>query len=188
MTLARTWGVGLVGLVGQLVTVEADLSAGLPGTAVIGLPDPAIIQSRDRIRAAVLNSGHKWPDRRITLALSPAGLRKSGAGYDIALAIAVLAAAGVVPATAAGDTVLIGELGLDGQVRPVRGVLPALLAARAAGRERAIVPVGNLSEAALATGMSVWGVRNLRDLIGSLKGEVQELVPGVAQVRVGGVS
>ena len=69
MTLARTWGVGLVGLVGQLVTVEADLSAGLPGTAVIGLPDPAIIQSRDRIRAAVLNSGHKWPDRRITLAL-----------------------------------------------------------------------------------------------------------------------
>jgi magnesium chelatase family protein len=75
MTLARTWSVGLAGVTGHLVTVEADLSAGLPGTAVIGLPDPAIIQSRDRIRAAILNSGHKWPDRRITLALSPAGRR-----------------------------------------------------------------------------------------------------------------
>ena len=180
MTLARTWGVGLVGLVGQLVTVEADLSAGLPGTAVIGLPDPAIIQSRDRIRAAVLNSGHKWPDRRITLALSPAGLRKSGAGYDIALAIAVLAAAGVVPATAAGDTVLIGELGLDGAMRPVRGVLPALLAARAAGRTRAVVPLANLSEAALATGMTVWGAPGLADLIASLNGENHSMVRGVA--------
>ena len=110
--------------------------------------DAAVTQARDRIRAAVVNSGQKWPDRRITLALSPAALPKRGAGYDIALAVAVLAAAGVVPPRAAGDTVFIGELGLDGQVRPVRGVLPALLAARAAGRERAIVPVGNLSEAA----------------------------------------
>jgi magnesium chelatase family protein len=188
MALARAWAVALTGVTGHLIAVEADLAAGLPGTTVIGMGDAAVTQARDRIRAAVVNSGQKWPDRRITLALSPAALPKRGAGYDIALAVAVLAAAGVVPPRAAGGTVFIGELGLDGQVRPVRGVLPALLAARAAGRERAIVPVGNLSEAALATGMSVWGVRNLRDLIGSLKGEVQELVPGVAPVRVGGVS
>ena len=83
---------------------------------------------------------------------------------------------------------LIGELGLDGQVRPVRGVLPALLAARAVGRERAIVPVGNLSEAALATGMSVWGVASLADLVASLRGELQALVPGVAPVRLGGAA
>jgi magnesium chelatase family protein len=168
----------LNGIAGHLVAVEADLAAGLPGTTVIGMGDAAVTQARDRIRAAVVNSGHRWPDRRITLALSPAALPKRGAGYDIALAVAVLAAAGVVP-TAAGDTVLIGELGLDGQVRPVRGVLPALLAARAAGRERAIVPVANLAEAALAAGMSVWGVQSLGDLIASLTGEVHRLMPGV---------
>jgi len=180
MTLARTWAVALNGIAGHLIAVEADLAAGLPGTTVIGMGDAAVTQARDRIRAAVMNSGHRWPDRRITLALSPAALPKRGAGYDIALAVAVLAAAGVVPRHAAGDTVLIGELGLDGQVRPVRGVLPALLAARAVGRERAIVPAGNLSEAALATGMVVWGVATLGDLIASLKGEVQALLPGIA--------
>lgn len=180
MALARTWSVGLTGIVGQLVTVEADLAAGLPGTAVIGMPDQAIIQSRDRIRAAIVNSGHKWPDRRITLGLSPAALRKSGAGYDIALAIAVLAAAGTVPISAAGSTVLIGELGLDGTTRPVRGVLPALLAARAAGRLRAIVPLDNLAEAALATGMTVWGAPTLADLIASLRNENHGMIRGVA--------
>ncbi len=180
MTLARTWSVGLTGVTGQLVTVEADLSAGLPGTAVIGMPDPAITQSRDRIRAAILNSGHRWPDRRITLALSPAGLRKSGAGYDIALAVAVLAAAKAVPSAAAGDTVLIGELGLDGAMRPVRGVLPSLLAARAAGRTHAVVPLANLSEAALATGMTVWGAPTLADLVARLKGENHGMIRGIA--------
>ena len=135
MALARAWAVALTGVTGHLIAVEADLAAGLPGTTVIGMGDAAVTQARDRIRAAVVNSGQKWPDRRITLALSPAALPKRGAGYDIALAVAVLAAAGVVPPRAAGGTVFIGELGLDGQVRPVRGVLPALLAARP--------PVGN---------------------------------------------
>ena len=186
MTLARTWAVALTGITGHLVAVEADLAAGLPGTLVIGMGDAAVTQARDRVRAAVMNSGQKWPDRRITLALSPAALPKRGAGYDMALAIAVLAAAGVVPAGAAADSVLIGELGLDGQVRPVRGVLPALLGARAMGRERAIVPAANLAEAALATGMSVWGVASLRDLIASFKGEVQALIPGRGRTAAGG--
>ncbi|MEP6560750.1 MAG: YifB family Mg chelatase-like AAA ATPase [Nakamurella sp.] len=183
MTLARTWAVALSGITGHLVAVEADLAAGLPGTMVIGMGDAAVTQARDRVRAAVMNSGQKWPDRRITLALSPAALPKRGAGYDMALAVAVLAAAGVVPAAAAGACVLIGELGLDGQVRPVRGVLPALLGARAMGLERAIVPAANLAEAALATGMSVWGVATLADLIASFKGDVQALIPGVAAQR-----
>ena len=90
-------------MAGHLIAVEADLAAGLPGTTVIGMGDAAVTQARDRIRAAVVNSGQKWPDRRITLALSPAALPKRGAGYDIALAVAVLAAAGVVPAQAAGE-------------------------------------------------------------------------------------
>ena len=102
MALARAWAVALTGVTGHLIAVEADLAAGLPGTTVIGMGDAAVTQARDRIRAAVVNSGQKWPDRRITLALSPAALPKRGAGYDIALAVAVLAAAGVVPPRAAG--------------------------------------------------------------------------------------
>jgi len=176
MALARTWAVALSGIAGHLVAVEADLAAGLPGTTVIGMGDAAVTQARDRVRAAVLNSGQKWPDRRITLALSPAALPKRGAGYDIALAVAVLAAAGSVPAGGAGEAVLVGELGLDGAVRPVRGVLPSLLAARAAGRVRAVVPAGNVAEAALATGVRVYGVRCLADLIAWLRGEGNDLV------------
>ena len=176
MALARTWAVALSGVSGSVIAVEADLAAGLPGTTVIGLGDAAVTQARDRVRAAVLNSGCSWPDRRITLALSPAGLPKRGAGFDLALAVAVLAAAGVIPVERAGEAVLVGELGLDGQVRPVRGVLPCLLAATAAGHTRAVVPVDNLAEAGLATGMTATGVRTLRDLVAHLRGEDDRLV------------
>ncbi|GGL90454.1 YifB family Mg chelatase-like AAA ATPase [Nakamurella endophytica] len=181
MALARTWSVALSGVTGQLVAVEADLAPGLPGTTVIGLGDAAVVQARDRVRAAVLNSGHKWPEKRITVALSPAGVPKRGAGYDLAMAVALLAAAGVVGPQALGETVLLGELGLDGSVRPVRGVLPSLLVARTAGRTAAVVPHGNLSEAALATGMQVRGVDTLRDLVDHLRGAAPGLsVPGPA--------
>ncbi len=125
MPVARSYAVGLVGLDGHVVEVEADLAQGLPGLTVIGLPDAALAEARDRVRAAVVNSGQPWPQRRITLALSPASLPKRGSGFDLALAAAVLAAQGVVPADALADRVLLGELGLDGHVRPVRGVLPA---------------------------------------------------------------
>jgi magnesium chelatase family protein len=175
MSLARTWSVALDGVTGHLVQVEAHLAGGLPGTTVIGLGDAAVYQARDRVRAAVMNSGQKWPDLRITLALSPAALPKKGAGFDLALAVAVLEAAGVVPEGRAGDTVLIGELGLDGGIRQVRGVLPLLLAARASGRTRAIVPLANLTEAALS-GLDVHGVAELSDLLASLNGQPERLV------------
>lgn len=178
MALARAWAVSLAGVTGQLVAVEADLAPGLPGTSVIGLGDVAVLQARDRVRAAVQNSGQKWPEKRITLALSPAAMPKRGAGYDLALAVALLAAAGVIPAAAAGGPVLIGELGLDGAVRPVRGVLPSLLVARAAGRRSAIVPVANLPEASLAEGVWVRGVARLVDLVEHLRGEPGRLVEG----------
>lgn len=176
MALARTWAVALAGVAGQLITVEADLANGLPGTTVIGLGDVAVTQARDRVRSAILNTGQKWPDKRITLALSPAALPKRGAAFDLALAIAVLAAAQSVPAQAAGETVLLGELGLDGRVHPIRGTLPSLLAVRAAGRTSAIVPLANLAEAALADGVRVRGVRHLADLVGYLNGESNFLV------------
>src|SRR5690349_19853782 len=122
MPIARAWSVALIGVDGHVVEVEADLAQGLPGLAVIGLPDAALAEARDRIRAAIVNSGEAWPQRRITLALSPAALPKRGSSFDLAMAGAVLAANAAVPADALAGRVLLGELGLDGRVRPVRGV------------------------------------------------------------------
>jgi magnesium chelatase family protein len=170
MALARAYAVGLVGLDGHLVEVEADLALGLPGLTVIGLPDAALAEARDRIRAAIVNSGEAWPQKRITLALSPASLPKRGSGFDLALAAAVLAANGVVPATALLGRVLLGELGLDGQVRPVRGVLPAVVTAARAGVERAVVPLANLPEARLLPEMEARGVGSLKELVALLRG------------------
>src|SRR5450759_1150001 len=158
MPLARTLAVALVGVEGRLVEVEADLAQGLPGLTLIGLPDTSLQEARDRIRAAIVNSGESWPQRRITLGLSPASLPKRGSSVDRAMAIAVLAAAGVVPTALLADTVLVGELGLDGRVRPVRGVLPAVLAAAAADVRRVVVASANAAEAALVPDVRVVAV------------------------------
>ncbi|MBJ7451019.1 MAG: ATP-binding protein, partial [Blastococcus sp.] len=149
MTLARTWSVGLVGVRGALVEVELDIAQGLPGVALVGLPDAVVRQSVDRVRAAVVNTGGEFPARRITIGLSPASMPKQGSGFDLALAVAVLAAAGTVPALSIDRLVLLGELGLDGSVRPIRGVLPAVLAAARAGHGQVVVPAANADEAAL---------------------------------------
>ena len=140
MGLARTWSVALHGVAGHLVEIESDVGGGLPGIHLVGLPDAALHEAKDRVKAAVVNSGWPWPNERIVLALSPAMLRKAGSGFDLALACAVLAADGILPQPALNGAVLLGELALDGRLRPVRGVLPCLLAARAAGVERVVVP------------------------------------------------
>lgn len=171
MTLARTLGVALVGVQGHLIEIEADLANGLPGLALIGLPDAALQESRDRVRAAVANSGEDWPNRRITVALSPATLPKRGSGFDLAVAVGILAAAGSLPVDACQRVVLLGELGLDGQVRAVRGVLPAVLAASAAGIERVVVPAANVAEAQLVPGMQVHPVGTLRGALAMLRGD-----------------
>ena len=174
MALARAYAVALVGVEGHVVEVEADLALGLPGLTVTGLPDAALAEARDRVRAAVVNSGQPWPQRRITLGLSPAWLPKRGTGFDLALAASVLAAAGAVPADALAERVLVGELGLDGRVRPVRGVLPAVLTATGAGFERVVVPADNVAEACLVPGVQATGVRTLRALLALLRGEPYE--------------
>ncbi|MCU1672156.1 MAG: hypothetical protein JWN77_269 [Frankiales bacterium] len=188
MALSRCYSVGLVGLDGHVVEVEADLALGLPGLSVIGLPDAALAEARDRVRAAVVNSGEQWPQRRITLALSPATLPKRGSSFDVALAAAVLAANGAVPADALLGRVLLGELGLDGRVRAVPGVLPAVLTAARAGFERVVVPVDNLREARLVPGVHAVGVGSLRTLVLVLRGEdagdeppAQEVVDAAAR-------
>lgn len=164
MALGRTWAVALSGIGGQVVEVEADVGRGLPGVSIVGMPDSAVLQSRDRMRAAVGNSGLTWPAGKVVLSLSPASLPKQGAGFDLALAIGALTASGELPAVPFDGVLLMGELALDGRVRPVRGVLPAVLAAREAGLERAIVPTENLAEARLVHGVHSVGVGSLAAL------------------------
>lgn len=170
MTLARTWSVGLVGVRGALVEVELDIAQGLPGVALVGLPDAVVRQSVDRVRAAVVNTGGEFPARRITIGLSPASMPKQGSGFDLALAVAVLAAAGTVPAGSIDRLVLLGELGLDGSVRPIRGVLPSVLAAARAGHAQVVVPAANADEAALVEGVEVLAVGSLGEVVEHLAG------------------
>ncbi|MEP6853710.1 MAG: YifB family Mg chelatase-like AAA ATPase [bacterium] len=171
MAIARTHSATLVGVTGHPVEVEADLSAGLPGLTFTGLPDTTVVEARDRVRAAIVNSGAPWPNRRITVALLPADVRKAGSIFDVALAVAVLAAAGTVPSAPLGSAAWIGELGLDGQVRAVRGVLPAVLALARAGITRIVVPAANAAEAALVPGLDVRAASHLCDIVAWLRGE-----------------
>lgn len=183
MALACAWSIGLRGVDGEVVEIEADIGQGLPAVSLVGLPDAALAESRDRVRAAVVNSGETWPARRITLALSPATLPKQGSGYDVALACSVLAAAREVPAAALRGVVLLGELALDGRVRGVRGVLPALLAARRLGVERAIVPAAAAVEAGLVDGVEVLGAEHLSDVLAWLRGDRGRLLAVRAGAR-----
>jgi len=163
--LGRTWTVSLLGLTGHLVEVEAHMSAGLPAFTLVGLPDTAVNEARERVRSAVTSSGVTWPARRTTVNLSPASLPKSGTGLDLALAVAVLVAAGLPGREPAARTVHLGELGLDGRLHPVRGVLPAVAAAVAAGRSEFVVPTANAAEAALVPGARVRAVGHLAELV-----------------------
>jgi len=171
MVMARTLALALSGVDGQVVEVEADLSAGLPGLTFTGLADVSVVEARERIRAAVLNSGGEWPNRRITIALLPADVRKVGSRFDLALAVVVLAAAGAVPGDAIAGRAWIAELGLDGQLRSVRGVLPAVVAARRAGVRQVVVAEANAAEAALVSGIEVRAARTLGELVAWLRGE-----------------
>ncbi|MEU5144999.1 YifB family Mg chelatase-like AAA ATPase [Streptomyces sp. BBFR25] len=171
MGFARTCSVALVGVEGVVVEVQADLEPGVAAFTLVGLPDKSLTESRDRVRAAVVNSGAEWPQKKLTVGLSPASVPKSGSGFDLAVAAAVLGAAERIDPRVLADIVMIGELGLDGRVRPVRGILPAVLAAADAGYEQVVVPECAAAEASLVPGVSVLGVRSLRQLIAVLADE-----------------
>jgi magnesium chelatase family protein len=181
VALARTRSVALVGVRGQVVEVEVDLGRGLPAVVIVGLPDAALNEARDRVRAALANSGATFPDTRVTVNLSPASLHKHGTAFDLSLAVALLAATGTVPAGFVSRLVCLGELGLDGAVRGVRGVLPATLAARNAGYAQVVVPLANAREAALVPGVDVLPVSHLREVIAALRGEDDWPDPGTME-------
>jgi len=164
--LATSLTAAVLGVDAHLVRVETDTAAGFPKFTMVGLPDSAVKESEGRIRAALRNCGYgfKW-DRRITVNLSPASLRKVGSSYDLATAVGLLAADGAVPAARLSRLLLVGELALDGSVRPVAGVLPMMLMARRQGMAAAFVPAGNLGEASIVEGIEAHAVGSLTEAV-----------------------
>lgn len=169
---------GLRGIDGFMVDVEADLSQGLPGFDVVGLPDAAVRESRDRVRAAMKNAGFTYPVSRITVNLAPADVKKEGSVYDLPLLLALLCASGQLKANMK-QKAFLGELSLQGTVRPVRGVLPMVIAARDAGIKEVYVPAENSAESAVVDGITVYPVKDVAELLLHLQ-EQERLSPAVA--------
>lgn len=176
--LARVRSAAVLGIDGYLVEVEADLANGLPAFNTVGLPHGAVKEGRERVTAAIINTGFVAPLKRITVNLAPADIRKEGTGFDLPIAVAVLVASGQLPAEPLEGYVLVGELGLEGDLRPVRGALSVALAARSAGCRGLIVPEANAREAAVVTGLEVYGPATLPELAAHLEGRTP-LVPVV---------
>lgn len=162
---ATLWGTDALGVV-----VEADIQGGLPSIAIVGLPDSSVRESRERVRSAILNSGLDFPPRRITVNLAPADVRKEGGIFDLPVAVAILAALGLVPKQTVQQYLFVGELGLDGGVRPIRGVISAAFYARSNGFKGVVCPEQNSYEAGL-TGVEVFPVASLSDVFAFLRGE-----------------
>jgi magnesium chelatase family protein len=165
MGVARTHAVSLLGLRGATVEIEASIAPGLPAFFLIGLPDAALGEAKHRVSAAVTNAGCELPHHRITVNLSPAALPKHGSGFDLGIALAILAADGTITAESIDRVAHLGELGLDGRLRPIAGTLPAVMAARAAGFDTVLVPTGNVDEARLVPDIRVVGVASLLDAV-----------------------
>lgn len=163
--LGRALAVGLLGMTARVVEVEAHLASALPAFVLVGLPDTSLSEAKVRVRAAVACTGLAWPARRITVNLTPAALPKHGPGFDLAIAVAVLGAAGALDPARTRDTVHLGELGLDGRLRPVRGILPAVAEAVAQGRPRVVVPAADVAEAELVPGARVSGCASLAEVV-----------------------
>jgi magnesium chelatase family protein len=168
--LARLHAAALVGLDARLVEVQVDLGRGLPQTTVVGLPEADVKESRERVRAAVRNSGYEYPLGRITVNLAPASLRKHGTGYDVAIALAILTAHGVIDPAHVAGIAFAGELALDGSIAPIRGALPLAFGVDRAGLSQFFVPTANAAEAALVEGLRVRGAATLCDIVAHVSG------------------
>lgn len=171
MSLAKVNSLGINGIDGYVVTVETDLSNGLPAFDIVGLPDTAVKESKERVKAAIKNSNYSVPVKRITVNLAPADRKKEGAVYDLPIAIAILSASGIVPENATNGCAFIGELSLDGELRGVHGILPMVIAARDNGMNTVFLPAENANEAAVVSGVKIIGANNVSEIVNHLKGE-----------------
>ena len=171
--LARVRSAAVLGIDAYLVDVETDIANGLPTFATVGLPQGAVKEGRERVYAAIANTGYTFPLKRITVNLAPADIRKEGSAFDLPIAVGILAATEQIGAARIGSVVVLGELGLEGAIRPVRGALPVALAARAAGVEALVLPRENLAEAGVVAGLDVLGAASLSELADYLDGKVE---------------
>ena len=169
--LAKVLSSALLGIDAVTVDVEVDIAQGLPQFSTVGLPDGAVKESKDRVKAALKNSGYEFPARRITVNLAPADLKKEGTSFDLPIAIGILAATGVVKKERLGDYLLVGELSLDGSIKAIRGTLPVAVTARTEGRRGIIVPRENVNEGGVVEDINVIGVADLAEVVGFLNGE-----------------
>jgi magnesium chelatase family protein len=185
--VSRVTSATLLGVDGVAVEVEVRLSSQLPRVDVVGLPEAAVRESAARVRAAIGSSGERFPDRRVTVNLAPAGVRKSGPGLDLPIAVGILAAAGTIEPAALEGLGLAGELALDGRLRPVRGALALALAVREAGCRRLALPVASAPEAALAPGLDVFEAEDLGSLLRALRGgeALARVAPELSQASPG---
>ena len=171
--LAKVLSATVVGIDAILVDVEVDIAQGLPQFSTVGLPDGAVKESKDRVKAALKNSGYDFPPRRITANLAPADLKKEGAAFDLPISIGILAATGTMSGDRLQRYILLGELSLDGSLKPVRGALPVAVAARQTGLSGLILPVENAAEAAVVEGIEILPAATLADVVQFLRGELE---------------
>lgn len=177
--LAKVTSSAVFGLDGYLVDVEVDIAQGLPMFSIVGLPDLAVKESKDRVRAAIKNTGLTFPVKKITVNLAPADVKKEGSAFDLPMAVGILIAEDGLDAKSVEGYVLVGELSLDGRVRPIRGALPMAVAAKKAGRRGFILPRENAGEAAIVDGLPIYGVETLPQVIELLEGK-GSLVPAAS--------
>jgi len=175
----KTFAGAVVGIDAVTVTVEVNIAGGGLGLYLVGLPDNAVKESEQRIRAAFENSGEHMSGKKVVVNLAPADLRKEGAAFDLPIAVGILAAMGRIETGALADTLFAGELSLDGSVKPVRGILPVAIQARHDGVKRLVVPAANAAEAAVVEGVEVFGAGSLKEVAAFLNGEA-EIAPAVA--------
>lgn len=177
MAIGSALSVGLIGLKAFIIQIQAFVSPGLPYFSIIGLPDTSLSEARERVKSACQASGAKWPETRVTVNLSPASMPKRGSSHDLAIAASVLSASGMIPHDCLNDTVVLGEVNLDGTVLPINGLLPILLHARDQGVCKVIVPHANLDEAALVPDVDAIGIRHVGELIELMGGTANYTIP-----------
>ncbi len=169
--LGKINSAGLIGLDGYIVEVEIDISPGLPAFDIVGLPDTAVKESKERVRAAIRNSGFEFPVKRITANLAPANTKKEGPSYDLPIALAILSATGQIPIEDLDKYVFLGELSLDGKIKPIKGVLPMAISAFKSGMEKLVISIENAKEAAVVKGIEVLPCSNVLDIVNHLNGD-----------------
>ena len=170
--LAKVFSAGLMGIDAYPIEIEVDVSRGLPKEVVVGLPDAAVKESKDRVNSAISNSGFEYPDDKITINLAPADVKKEGPSFDLPIALGVLAASGQMPSRNLAPHLILGELALGGHVRPVNGILSIALSARKNGVRSLLVPADNAREAAIVREIEVRAVENLSQVVKYLAGEI----------------